>query len=205
VAQAIQKERSFNWLPVLAIAGLGLGLLWLLGHAHRPSIQPITSAATGAANRLANPISNAVCTIPADLNLPAGGAEASLLAFLQNPDGKPVATSWFDFDQLVFNTGSATLRPESQAQVNNLVSILTNCPSVHLEIAGYTDNIGSPDRNLRLSRNRAEAVAAQLTAKGVSPDRLSTEGYGEESPIADNSSEEGRARNRRVAIRVTGK
>jgi outer membrane protein OmpA-like peptidoglycan-associated protein len=205
VAQEVQKERSFNWLPVLAIAGLGLGLLWLLGHARRPSIQPVTSVPTGVANRLANPVTNLVCTLPANVNIPAGGAEASLLAFVQNPDAKPLTTTWFGFDQLVFETGSAKLKPESQAQLNNIAAILTNCPSVHLEIAGYTDNIGSAEPNLRLSRNRAGSVMAQLVSKGVSPDCLTARGYGEEYPVADNSAEEGRAQNRRVAVRVTQK
>ncbi len=205
VAQEVQRESSFNWLPVLAIAALGLGLLWLFGHARRPSIQPVTSVATGVANRLANPANNLVCTLPANVNIPEGGAEASLLAFVQNPDAKPLATTWFGFDQLVFETGSAKLKPESQTQLNNIAAILTNCPSVHLEIAGYTDNVGSAEPNLRLSRNRASSVVAQLVGKGVSPDRLTALGYGEEYPVADNAAEAGRAQNRRVAVRVTQK
>ena len=205
VAQEVQRERSFNWLPVLAIAALGLGLLWIFGHARRPSIQPVTSVATGTANRLANPVTNLVCTLPANVNIPQGGAEASLLAFVQNPDAKPLTTTWFGFDQLVFETGSAKLKPESQAQLNNIAAILTNCPSVHLEIAGYTDNVGSAEPNLRLSRNRASSVVAQLVGKGVSPDRLTAKGYGEEYPVADNGAEAGRAQNRRVAVRVTQK
>jgi outer membrane protein OmpA-like peptidoglycan-associated protein len=205
VAQEVQKASSFRWLPALAIAALGLGLLWLLGHARRPSIQPVTSEATGVANRLANPVPNVVCTLPANVNITAGGAEARLLAFVQNPDAKPAATTWFSLDQLVFETGSAKLRSESQAQLGNIAAILTNCPSVRLEIAGYTDNRGSAEANLRLSSNRASSVVAQLVSNGVSPDRLSARGYGEEYPVADNASEEGRAQNRRVAVRVTQK
>jgi OmpA-OmpF porin, OOP family len=199
VAQEVQKERSFNWLPVLAVGALGLGL-WLLGHARRPSIQPVR---TGVANRLAP--ANLVCTLPASVNIPEGGSEAGFLAFVQNPDAKPLKTTWFGFDQLVFETGSATLKPESQAQLNNIAAILTSCPNVHLEIAGYTDNVGSAEPNLRLSRNRANSVVAQLVGKGVSPDRLTARGYGEEYPVADNAAEEGRAQNRRVAVRVTQK
>jgi OOP family OmpA-OmpF porin len=124
---------------------------------------------------------------------------------VQNPDAKPDATTWFNFDQLVFDTGSATIRPESQAQLNNVAAILTNCPSVHLQIAGYTDNVGSAEQNRRLSRNRANSVIAQLVSKGASPDCLTAEGYGEEYPVAGNASEESRAQNRRVAMRVTQK
>ena len=87
VAQAVQRETSFNWLPVLAIAGLGLGLLWFLGHARRPRIeQVVPSVAVGTASRIATPVPKTVCTMPANVNLPQGGAAARLLSFVQNPD-----------------------------------------------------------------------------------------------------------------------
>jgi outer membrane protein OmpA-like peptidoglycan-associated protein len=82
---------------------------------------------------------------------------------------------------------------------------MTNCPGVHLEIAGYTDNVGSGDANLRLSRNRANAVVAQLVKEGVPRDRLMARGFGEEYPQADNATAEGRAENRRVAMKVIQK
>ena len=208
VAQVVQEERSFGWLAALGIAVLGLGGLWFVTHARqarRLSIEPVTPVATGTANRVATPVPELVCTLPTNVNIPEGGVEARLLAFVQNPDAKPDATSWFNFDQLVFDTGSATLRPESQGQLNNIAALLTSCPSVRVAIAGYTDDVGDAEPNLRLSRNRAESVVAQLVRKGVSPDRLTTEGYGEEYPIADNSSQEGRTQNRCVAMRVTQK
>ena len=199
VAQAVQKERSFNWLPVLAIAGLGLGLLWFLGHARRPSIeQVVPSVAVGTASRAAAPVT--VCTLPADVNLPQGGTAARLLSFAQHPIQGP--STWVNMDQMSFDTGSARLRPQSQAQLDNIAVVLKSCPAVHLDIAGYTDNIGPAEANLRLSQNRARAVVAQLAAKGVSPERLSAEGYGEEDAIADNSTQQGRAQNRRAAVRV---
>jgi OOP family OmpA-OmpF porin len=205
VAQAVQKERSLGWLAALGIAALGLGVLWLVTHARRLSIEPVAPVATGTANRVATPVTEVVCTLPTNVNIPEGGVEARLLAFVQNPGAKPDATTWFNFDQLMFDTGSATLRPESQGQLNNIAALLTSCPSVRMTIAGYTDNVGDAESNLRLSENRAKSVVAQLVRKGVSPDRLTAGGYGEEYPIADNSSEEGRAQNRRVAMRVTQK
>src|SRR5206468_1795031 len=143
VAQAVQKESSFNWLPILAIAGLGLGLLWFLGHARRPSIdQVVPSTAVGTANRLAVPIPRTTCGVPANVRLPENSAAARLLAYVQNPEASTAAAPWFSMDRISFDSGSATLRPESQAQLNNIATVLTNCPSVHLEIAGYTDNVG---------------------------------------------------------------
>jgi outer membrane protein OmpA-like peptidoglycan-associated protein len=95
--------------------------------------------------------------------------------------------------------------PQSERQIGNIATVLSNCPAVHLNIAGFTDNLGSPEANLNLSRNRAKAVVAELVKKGVSPDRLSAQGYGEDNPVADNSTAEGRAQNRRAAMAVTGK
>jgi outer membrane protein OmpA-like peptidoglycan-associated protein len=203
VAQSVERERSStNWLPFLALAALIPALFWIFNHGRRLAT-PIAPVPTGTANRIATPAPNLVCTVPTNVNIV--GDEARLLAFVQNPDNKPVSNSWFTFDRLAFDTGSATLRPESQAQLNNIAAVLTNCPSVHLKIAGYTDNVGAAEPNLRLSRNRANSVMAQLVSNGVSPDHLTAEGYGQESPVADNASEEGRARNRRVAMLVTQK
>ena len=200
----MQKETSFNWLPVLAIACLGLGLLWFLGHARRPRIeQVVPSVAVGTASRLATPVpAKTVCTLPANVNLPQGGAAARLLSFVQSPDATKGPSNWVNMDQMSFDTGSARLRPQSQAQLDNIAIVLRSCPAVHLDIAGYTDNIGAAEANLRLSQNRAKAVVAQLASKGVSPERLTAEGYGEEDAIADNSTEQGRAQNRRAAMRV---
>jgi len=201
VAQAVQRETSFNWLPVIAIAGLGLGLLWFLSQARRPSIdQVVPSTAVGTANRIAVPLPKTTCTVSGNVKLPENGAAARLLAFVRNPEAN--TTAWFSMDQIAFDSGSATLRPESQAQLDNIATVLTSCPSIHLDIAGFTDNVGSAASNLRLSQKRAGSVVAQLVNKGIPRDRLTAEGYGEEDAIADNSIEQGRAQNRRVAMRV---
>lgn len=206
VAQAIQKETSSNWLlPALAAAALALAFVWLFSHAHRPTVERVASAPMGEANRLAIPTPNVTCTLPATVTIPAGGVESRLLAFVQDPAAKPAATTWFNTDQLSFNTGSATLKPGSQAELDNIAAILTNCPSVRMTIAGYTDSVGNKEANLRLSRNRADTVVAQLVEKGVPRERLVAQGYGEEFPVADNETAEGRAQNRRVAMRVTQK
>jgi len=76
---------------------------------------------------------------------------------------------------------------------------------VAIKIGGYTDNVGDPQANLKLSQERADAVMADLVKLGVDPGRLKAEGYGQEHPIADNSTQEGRAKNRRIDLRVTSK
>ena len=97
------------------------------------------------------------------------------------------------------------MRPESQEQLNNIAAILKAYPSVKVKIGGYTDNTGDPDANLRLSQQRADSVMQQLMSMGIAPDRLTAQGYGDQYPIGDNSTPEGRAKNRRIALNVTEK
>ena len=206
VTQAAPKKAS-NWPAVLAIAALLLGLVWLLGHFRRVSTARFGSMATGSASReidfgnfVKQQLPNGVY-----LNIPERGVEARLLSYIQDKNRAVTETTWFDFDRLYFNPGSATLRPQSQEQVDNIAAILAAYPNVRMKVGGFTDNVGSADRNLQLSRDRANTVVAELVRKGVSSDRLAAEGYGEQNPVGDNSTVEGRTRNRRVSMMVTQK
>src|SRR3954454_8238059 len=116
--------------------------------------------------------------------------EDHLLAFIQDPS-KPVdETTWFDFDRLLFDTTSATLQPSSQEQLHNVAEILKASPNVHVKIGGYTDNTGDASANQRLSQQRADSVKQELINMGISADRLEAQGYGDQHPVADNSTEE---------------
>ncbi len=118
---------------------------------------------------------------------------------------QPARETWFEFDRLNFETDSARIRADSQEQLRNTAAILKAYPQVRVKIGGYTDNSGDPAANRRLSEERAMAVMNALKDDGVAVDRLEAEGYGDQHPIADNSTPEGRARNRRVAIRITAR
>ncbi len=100
-----------------------------------------------------------------------------------------------------FDKGRATIRPANAQLIDGIVGIALTCPGV-LQIEGHTDNAGSPEMNADLSRRRANAVRDALVQRGVAPDRISADGYGATRPIADNSDEAGRARNRRIEVRV---
>ena len=100
---------------------------------------------------------------------------------------------------MLFDTRKATLRPASQEQLTNIAAILRAYPPVKIGIGGYTDNTGDAAANLRLSGERADNVRAELVRLGIDPSRVSAEGYGAENPIADNFTEEGRQKNRRIA------
>jgi len=148
-----------------------------------------------------------VRTLPGNvsLNIPQNGIEARLLAFIQDSSKGVEPPTWFDFDRLLFDTDSVTLRPESQEQLGNIAAILKAYPNVHMKIGGYTDNVGDTQSNMSLSQRRADGVMAKLISLGISPDRLEAQGYGEQFPVASNATAEGRARNRRVSVRVTQK
>lgn len=104
---------------------------------------------------------------------------------------------------IFFETGSAELKPESRVELDKLVELLTQNPTINIEISGHTDNVGSKESNLKLSDNRAKSVSTYLIGKGIAADRLSNKGYGDSKPIDDNNTEQGRANNRRTEFKIT--
>ena len=99
-----------------------------------------------------------------------------------------------------FDTGKADLKEDGVRAVQQIVQMLENNPSLAISIEGHTDNVGDPASNKTLSENRAKSVMTAVVAGGIDASRLSATGFGQESPIADNRSEEGRAKNRRVEL-----
>ncbi len=99
----------------------------------------------------------------------------------------------FDFDK-------ADIKPESQPIINEIVTLLRNNASLNLTIEGHTDNVGTPAYNKQLSEARAKSVVAALTSQGIEARRLEAAGFGQEKPISDNSTDAGRAQNRRVEL-----
>jgi len=108
-------------------------------------------------------------------------------------------------NNIFFETKKFDLKPESQAELDILVQLLNDNPTVKIEISGHTDNVGKPADNLSLSNNRAKAVINYLISKGIAAQRLIAKGYGETKPVADNKTEEGKAKNRRTELKVISK
>jgi len=210
-----------RWLVPAAIVG-ALLLAWLVirsMNSPKEAVQTAANVTKQAASSAANSVGDATTAAWAalgdmmrvklpdgsDLNVPSQGVEARLVKYL-NDSAAPVSdTTWFDFDRLLFDTGRATLQPASQEQLTNIAAILKAYPQVKIRIGGYTDNTGDPGTNLRLSQERADNVMQELVKLGIDPARMSATGYGAENPIADNSTEEGRQKNRRISLRVTDK
>jgi OOP family OmpA-OmpF porin len=200
VREPVRRSNAWIWpLVLLAIAGLWM----LLRKRPEPPASAPVAAAVPAVTPPGDVVSLTVCDTAVSVN--RGGIETGLIAFVEDKGRMVDETTWFDFDRLLFETGSANLRPESSDQLKNVAMILKCFPSVKVKVGGYTDNTGDPAANQKLSQARAESVSRELVAMGVDPGRLSAEGYGEQHPVADNSTEEGRAKNRRISLRVTSK
>jgi OOP family OmpA-OmpF porin len=99
---------------------------------------------------------------------------------------------------ILFDIDKATIKPQSMGTINEIYQFLKDDPSLKFEIEGHTDNTGESQHNLQLSQQRADAVKVQLVSLGIDTSRLNTKGFGDSKPIADNSSPEGKANNRRV-------
>ena len=106
---------------------------------------------------------------------------------------------------IFFDVNKFELKPESQVEMDKLVQLLNENPNIKIEISGHTDNVGKPADNLILSNNRAKAVVKYLASKNIAAQRLTSKGYGETKPIADNKTDEGRAMNRRTEVKVISK
>jgi outer membrane protein OmpA-like peptidoglycan-associated protein len=203
------KRGGWGWAAIAA--AIILGLLWFATRGKTPpetSVAADTAAGTPAADVQAySPAAGQNVTLPngTTLNVPSTSLESQVVAFITDSTRPVDKTTWFNFDRLLFETGSATLKPASQAQLRNVAAIFAAFPSVKAKIGGYTDNTGNAAANMQLSQDRASSVMNELVGLGVDKARLAAEGYGDQHPVADNATEEGRAQNRRIAMRITEK
>jgi outer membrane protein OmpA-like peptidoglycan-associated protein len=206
---AYDRGRGMGWLkwalPLLLLGGL---LAWGLSSGR--SGEPTREAAVGtdlpvgtAGGGVALVSEKLVCG--PQIDVAPDGVERRLIAFIDDRGRVVDADTWFSFDCLSFESGSANLTPASQAQVRNIAEILRCYPAVTLKFGGYTDNTGDPAANLRLSQARAESARQAVISQGIDPARIEAEGYGQDHPVAANDTDAGRQRNRRIDIRVVNK
>lgn len=106
---------------------------------------------------------------------------------------------------VLFATGKATLSESSKVELDKVAELLTQCPTMKIELGGHTDNVGKAEDNQLLSERRAQACYQYILEKGIDEGRLSYKGYGETQPISENDTEEGRAQNRRTVFTILSK
>jgi OmpA-OmpF porin, OOP family len=203
---AVKERAATGWsVPLMALLGaLGIGgLIWAarqqpidVARVDIVEVEPLSSKAVGTTGTLPGTVAT---TMPGDVTttIPKGSVEQRLSMYLATAHPGVEAIT---FDRVAFDSDSAVLTAESNEQLDNIAIILRAYPRANVTIAGYTDSSGSEAKNLGLSQARANAVAARLTAAGVSSDRVHAVGHGSEQPMADNSTEAGRAQNRRVEL-----
>ena len=108
----------------------------------------------------------------------------------------------FTLNNVFFDSGKSTLRAESNHELNQLAEYMNIKGSLVIEIAGYTDNVGAPEANQKLSEERANAVRQFLLKKGIAPGRITAKGYGDAQPVADNNTAAGKQQNRRTEVHI---
>ena len=202
----MKKRASTGWsvslAALLTVLGVG-GLLWWVRdkpiEVARVNTVEQSPEAVGTTGTLAGTLPT---TVPGNVTTPirsVGSAEYRLSMYLASAVPGPTTVN---FDSIAFDADSAVLAADSSEQLRDIATILRTYPRTSVTVAGYTDG-GSEAANAALSRARAETVAASLTAGGLPSDRVRVEGYGSQKPVADNSTEAGRAQNRRVELEVS--
>ena len=179
-----QCWRDSSWTPATAAPGCdGAIAPAAAAPAPAPKAAPAPAPAPAAAP------APAPAAAPAPAPAAASAAAASKVTY--------AADMFFDFDKSV-------LKAEGKAKLDDLVGKLQGISLEVIIAVGHTDSVGSDAYNQTLSTKRADAVKAYLVSKGVEKNRIYTEGKGESSPIADNKTKEGQAKNRRVEVEVIG-
>ncbi len=143
------------------------------------------------------------------MNIGQNSTENKLFTMLNDANFKvsdDKTQGWVTLDRVYFSTGKADLTSNSEAQVANIITLLKAFPTATVKVGGYTDNTGDAAVNQRVSTERAKSVADKLIAGGVEASRIESEGYGAQHFVcAPNDTDECKAQNRRVDLRITKK
>ena len=217
--EIVERKKQRTWvLPIIVIIAAVALLIWL---SRRPNSLENNSVRVDTTNVIStDTISGSAINIPPakenikvqlpngkELDAYKGGIEDQLVTFLKS-DWKSLSSDslknrWFDFDNLNFNTGNATITPGSEKQLDNIAEVLKAFPDAKIKIGGYTDVSGDAAVNKKLSQDRADAAKNALVKRGVGNQVISAEGYGSQyATRAATAPDEERALDRHVSVSV---
>jgi OOP family OmpA-OmpF porin len=194
-----QCWRDASWTPATAAPGCD-GAIAPVAAAPAAAAAPAPAAAPAAAEEVQGDqelFANMGTPAPAAAPAPKAAAPAPAASAAAASKVTYAADMFFDFDKSV-------LKAEGKAKLDDLVGKLKGISLEVIIAVGHTDSVGSDAYNQTLSTKRSDAVKAYLVSKGIEKNRIYTEGKGESSPIADNKTKEGQAKNRRVEVEVIG-
>lgn len=201
-----EKSLLSRVLPWFILLLAGLAGMFYLKMCNTKAPEPPQATAVTEVPQVVAPV---VDTIK-KLSLPEGDITVKTGSFLDQlymvvVDTTLDPTKALTFDNVNFATGSADLTEGSKMQLDDLVKIMKGYPIVEIKIEGHTDNQGNEASNKKLSENRAASVKAYLASHGIAGTRMATAGFGSTKPVADNTNEEGRAKNRRIEAMIVKK
>jgi outer membrane protein OmpA-like peptidoglycan-associated protein len=189
-----------RWLPWLIAAALALLIIPQFLRDGRQTEPKVSDAARSVPANAVVALKSIRLPDGVSIQAPEGGFFDSLIVYLNSSDA---AGKGFVFEELNFDTGSATLSGSASNTIASTAAVLKAYPGVQVSIEGHTDNSGDRAANKKLSADRAAAVAKGIEDLGISAGRVHSAGWGDEKPAASNDTEEGRAKNRRVEIVIT--
>jgi OmpA-OmpF porin, OOP family len=192
--------RLLPWLILLIAALLGLNYLKTC---NTESPEPRQAVVTAELPAIKVDTVKSIKLPEGDLNVKTGSFLDQLNSVITSATLD--STKALTFENINFAKSSSELTEDSKLMLADLVKIMKAYPNVTIKINGHTDSRGDEDKNKKLSSDRAESVKNYLKLNGISSERVTTEGYGSSKPILDNSTEEGRAKNRRIEVYVLKK
>lgn len=201
-----EPPRRSRWLPTALLAALAIVGIWAVVRSRRsdvavvPPVPPPPEAVPEIVERLRTTSEDFKLPDGKILHLESTSGEADLARYLSS--GARDLPRRFALGGLNFELDAIRLTPAAMGRVDSVAEILKAYPSARVRIEGHTDASGNPTTNHALSVARAEEMRRMLTARGVAPERIETQGKGESQPIAPNDTPEGRAQNRRIEIVV---
>lgn len=196
-AAAAASSPLSRWWPALLVGLAAVAMLFLLTRGRPADVASMRGDVPSASPRQ---MADLVLPDGTRVSVSRGGSVHQLSAYLAGAAAD--LPKRFVFADLHFESGSTRLTPDGRQTVDALLGVLKAYPAVRVDLEGHTDATGDAAANKALSQQRAEAVKQILTAGGIAADRLKAKGYGQERPLAENTTETGRARNRRLELVV---